>query len=258
MTNSVFVGVDGCRHGWFSVVLDENGGLAAYGVHKTFDDLLAHYASACLVLVDIPIGLPDCPGGRACDTQARKKLGRGRQSSVFSAPTRLALERAISAGGYDDPSYRAGGKRLSQQTFNIAQKIAQVDTALHLRGAGARPKVREVHPEICFWALTSSNESKRHAMLNTKKKAVGKEERLRVLEETPLPSPRNVYCRLVSEVKASGERVGKDDILDALAAAVTGWLAAVGKGKLATLPAKPQYDALGLPMEMVYCVPDPR
>ena len=50
-------------------------------------------------------------------------------------------------------------------------------------------------------------------------------------------------------------RVAKDDILDALAAAVTGWLAGSGRGKLATLPSEPPKDAKGLPMEMVYWQP---
>ncbi len=44
----------------------------------------------------------------------------------------------------------------------------------------------------------------------------------------------------------------EDDILDALAAAVTGL---IGGTKLKTLPASPERDAQGLPMEMVYFVP---
>jgi predicted RNase H-like nuclease len=49
--------------------------------------------------------------------------------------------------------------------------------------------------------------------------------------------------------------VGRDDIMDALAAAVTGKL---GKGSLQSLPPQPERDATGLPMEIVYyrCEPE--
>jgi predicted RNase H-like nuclease len=45
------------------------------------------------------------------------------------------------------------------------------------------------------------------------------------------------------------KQVAKDDILDALVAAVTGFL---GKGHLISIPETPEFDLYGLPMEMVY------
>ena len=43
--------------------------------------------------IDTPIGLPDRAerGGRACDAAARRLLGPGRASSVFSAPVRATM-----------------------------------------------------------------------------------------------------------------------------------------------------------------------
>ena len=92
---SKFVGVDGCKAGWFSVGLDRDGFEAK--VFCTFSDLLAHYRDAKLILVDIPIGLPEGKGGRDCDREAREKLGRPRASSVFPTPTRQTVQQASRA-----------------------------------------------------------------------------------------------------------------------------------------------------------------
>ena len=256
MTKSVFVGVDGCPGGWFRVGLDEDGSLAEGKVFCKFADLLTHHADASLILVDIPIGLPHGPGGRDCDKAAIDKLKPLRHSSVFRTPTRLAALVAANARCYDaaaraERSVAEAG--LSKQTFNIARKIAEVDGALVCKDRDAKPQVREVHPEVCFWALSSSDANKRSAMSHNKKIREGERERLAVLKCHLTQAP-SIYEGLAKGFPSS--QVAEDDILDALAAAVTGWLAAIGKGKLATLPKEPQCDALGLPMEMVYCEPD--
>ena len=99
MSQSVFVGVDGCPAGWFSVELDINGSLVRCGVYGTFDQLLTCNAEAELVLVDMPIGLSAAREGRACDKEARKKLGH-RASSVFTTPTRLTARVAMYTDNY--------------------------------------------------------------------------------------------------------------------------------------------------------------
>ncbi|MFC1828990.1 hypothetical protein ACFL0O_05205, partial [Thermodesulfobacteriota bacterium] len=43
--------------------------------------------------------------------------------------------------------------------------------------------------------------------------------------------------------------LSKDDILDALSAAISGFLS---KGKLKTIPANPERDVAGLPIEIVF------
>jgi len=47
-------------------------------------------------------------------------------------------------------------------------------------------------------------------------------------------------------------KVAPDDVLDALAAALTAYL---GHGKFRTLPSEPETDETGLRMEMVYFTP---
>ena len=247
MAQSVYVGVDGCPGGWFSVGLDGDGNLARCGVYDTFEGLLAANQDARLVLVDIPIGLPEGEDERECDKLARYKL-EGRRSSVFRTPTRQAVQEAVRTWDYKATSRvqcKVTGKGLSKQTFNITCKIAEVDTALRSPGAGARPPVCEVHPEVCFWAMNSQS-----PMSHNKKVREGEWERLEVVTSY-LPQARRIYKGLAKAFPSS--QVAEDDILDALAAAVTGWLGKTGKGDLLTLPENPCTDAHGLPMEMVYC-----
>ena len=247
MSKSKFVGVDGCPYGWFSVGLDNCEGYEVQ-VFKTLGELLDHYGDARLVLVDIPIGLPQGGEGRDCDREARKLLGRPRGSSVFPTPTRPTVNQAAESPG----DYRGAaeiercfaGKGINKQTFAIAPKIAEVDKVLLDRDASAPPPVREVHPEVCFWALNH-----RQPMNPSKKKREGKNKRLSVLQRIE-PRTENIYnCALKKYLR---QQVARDDILDALAAAVTaklGW-----PNDLRTLPECPQTDSRGLPMEMVYVV----
>ena len=88
-------------------------------------------------------------------------------------------------------------------------------------------------------------------MKNKKKGKKGEEERLNVLRKILRPADLdNVYRDACS--KFSRKNVAKDDILDALAAAVTAWK---GYDHLRTTPEDPPQDAKRLPMEMVYWKP---
>ena len=251
MSKSKFVGVDGCPYGWFSVGLDNCDGYEVRAF-KTFDELLAHYAEARLVLVDIPIGLPQGGEGRDCDPEARQLLGWPRMSSVFPTPTRPTVLQAERSPG---DRHRAAeierqyaGKGINKQSFAIAPKIAEVDKVLRDRGASAAPPVREVHPEVCFCALHDGQ-----PMRFRKKTREGRSERFRVLQEIK-PYTQEIYDSAID--KYFRKEVARDDILDALAAAVT---AKLGLGcpdnyQLRTLPECPPRDCNDLPMEMVYVV----
>ena len=142
-----FVGVDGCKKGWFSITLDETGG-SWFAVYESFKDLWGKRRGATAILVDIPIGLRNDESARTCDVEARKLLGN-RRSSVFPAPRRAALG-ATSHSEASERNRHVSGKGLSQQTFHILHKIAEVDTLLRA-DRRARQVIREVHPEILFW-----------------------------------------------------------------------------------------------------------
>ena len=242
MGKSEFVGVDGCPYGWFSIGFDSKG-CYELKVFPAFSELLDYYAEAKLILVDIPIGLMEGPGGRECDQEARKLLGP-RRASVFPAPTRGTVGQAAKSPRDHSVANRIerrlAGKGMSIQAFGIAPKIHEVDEAMQNLDANA-PPVREVHPEICFWALNN-----RQPMEHSKKKRAGETERIRVLQMRE-PRAQEILdgaCR-----KFLRSQAARDDILDALVAAVT---ARLGHGRLKTIPESPATDCEGLPMEMVY------
>lgn len=246
MKHGKFIGVDGCSSGWFSVGLAHDG-TYDLSCHPSFGELLSCRSNAEIILVDIPIGLPENSEGRDCDRYARTLLGC-RRSSVFPTPTRQTVNQAAHASGdYQAASAverQIAGKGISKQAFAIAPKIAEVDKVMRRHGTDATPRIREVHPEVCFQAFNNQV-----PMRFSKKTTKGVGERLKVLEGIE-PQTRGIYDKASSEYLRKD--VGRDDILDALVAAVT---ANLGWGRLITVPRVPPTDAAGLPMEMVFHAP---
>jgi predicted RNase H-like nuclease len=234
-----FVGIDGCRDGWVAVALcdEQPWELRVFsGIEKLWQSL----PHVKLLLIDIPIGLRDeGPEERLCDVEARKLLGQGRASSVFRAPARAVLDYE-SREEASEVNYSLTGRRIGAQTWGIVPKIQEVDRFLR-RTCAARSKFREIHPEVLFWALNG-----RRAMSCNKKRLEGFVERLNVLRRHFRQCDELVIEALT---KFPRNQVAGHDILDALAAAVTG---VVGSGRLVTIPEEPERDAHGLPMEMVY------
>jgi len=238
---SVFVGIDGCKAGWFAVTLV---GLQSWkvSVFSDIDQLWNSLSYAHLLLIDIPIGLCERGvEGRACDAAARRLLGSPRASSVFTAPVRPALEFNDREEA-SEKNYSLTGRRIGVQTWAIAPKIQEVDRFLRTKPEAGK-KIREIHPEVLFWGLNGCK-----AMSHNKSRRKGFEERLRVLRRH-----FSLTDALVNEALSTFPRnmVARDDILDALAAAVT---ALCWNGHLASIPEEPERDAFGLPMEMVYYV----
>ena len=230
------IGVDGCRAGWFFVAL-EPAGTTRCGVVRTLQELVRDAREPARLFVDIPIGLPVGPGGRECDQLARRELGP-RASSVFPAPARAVLD----AVDYEDAkqrSLRVTGKSLSKQAWAIVPKCREVDRLLR-DDAKARRIVREVHPELCFWALAG-----RRPMQYGKKHEQGIQERIEVLKRVHPSAARETEGMLERRPRS----VARDDIVDAMAAAVT---AAADDAEIRTLPPRPPRDAFGLPLEMTY------
>jgi predicted RNase H-like nuclease len=190
---------------------------------------------ADLIALDVPIGLPD-RGSRDCDVAARRLLGPGRGSSVFPAPIRPVLE-ACSHGEACAIRESVEEKRLSIQSWAIVPKIREVDVALRT-SAELRSRVREVHPEVCFYHVASGR-----PMTHAKKKRRGREERLDLL--------RPAFGSAVDAALADRRVLGcaADDIVDAF---VGLWTARrVWAGEAVTIPGAPPRDRHGLPMEMV-------
>lgn len=184
----------------------------------------------------MPIGLAD-DGPRACDLEARRRLGRPRASSVFPAPCRAALamatyRRACAA------SRRALGVALSLECFNILPKIRELDG---LMTASRQEFVREVHPELVFAFLAGRG----RGLVEPKRTAAGERLRRRLLRRVAPPfDPAAVRARL------GPSRVARDDVIDAVACLVAA--ARISRGEARVLPsgAVPR-DARGLRMEIV-------
>lgn len=231
-----FIGVDGCRKGWFTISIDQDG----HYDFKIFDHINAlwqAYKDSSLILIDIPIGLPHWKR-RFCDFEARKILGK-RGSSVFPAPSREAIKK---------PDYESAcqvnqkilSRKISIQAWSISPKIKQMDD-LMCNSEETRQQIRESHPEICFWALDAGK-----PMVYNKKTEQGFEERLSLLKNIDY-----IFEQIFHEALQAFKRkdLAKDDILDAIALAIT---SSSPSESLCTIPEKPERDLKNLPMEIVY------
>lgn len=258
-----YVGVDGCTGGWVAVGLGDGVEtcVKVFG-RGEFPNLLEHFSGASVVLVDMPIGLPEgVPTYRCCDNEAMEVL-KGSESSVFRVPsiefvTEFENEKSLGKPWvYDDAKNWIKGvckdaKLISQQGFHIVEKIIEVDKELKSRDESASPKVREVHPEVCFWALNKALVGKKKPMRHSKSRGLGFLERFRLVRSF-VPNSEDLLNEVSDKYPKS--KVSDDDVLDALAAAIT---AKIGcqRGGFKTLPENPPTDSKGLPMEMVYAIP---
>ena len=231
-----YIGVDACKKGWFAVCLGPDKRWAI-GIFNSIGNLWRRFEKDSLILIDIPIGLPGS-GKRRCDVEARKIL-RKRASSVFPVPCR----QAVYADTYANAcrlNKKILGVKLSIQTWKISEKIREVDNLL-LRNIKARRRIRESHPEICFWALADGR-----PMMYYKKTARGFSERVNILNRI-YPSSQEIVAEAITNYRRKD--LAKDDILDAMVLAIS---ASAGSGGIATIPHHPEKDPKGLSMEIVY------
>lgn len=231
-----FFGVDGCKKGWFYVGIDENDQYE-FGIISTFDQVQPIVGQAEQVLVDIPIGLREKDSReRLCDLEARKVLGN-RRSSVFPPPSRLTLV-VYDYNQASQLNFQFTGRKLSKQSFAISSKIKEVDDFILI--TKMRGKFREMHPEVCFWALNNY-----HPMQFNKKKTDGFNERKRLLNKYFSNTDKLVED---SRSRFLKKDLADDDILDALVGAISSRFYL----NMLTLPDLPELDNKGLKMEIVY------
>jgi predicted RNase H-like nuclease len=233
----IISGVDGCMGGWFAFHFDGKNWSG-----NLFEGISEFYraSDSKLILIDIPIGLRTTKSSeRFCDLESRKILKK-RKPSIFPTPSRLA----INCNEYRLASQKnkeATGRGLSQQTFNIIPKIREVDDFIQSNNYNPRKKrIREVHPEVCFWGLNGCSEMK-----YKKKSALGICERMQLLGFY-IKNVENIFDQTRSRYKKN--QVADDDIIDALVCAVT----ALFNSSLSTFPLAPEIDTKGIPMEIVY------
>ncbi|MBI3198086.1 MAG: DUF429 domain-containing protein [Rhodospirillales bacterium] len=219
-------GADGCRAGWVICRRDTDGSLDIRVV-KT-------HAEACEGLSNLagdkPLGFHDKQkrGGRACEREARKLLGK-KGSSVFSSPCRWAL----AATDYETvrrmpPPHEVG---LSKQAFGLFSKLNEVDCILTQQPT-LRSIVHEAHPELAFRRMNGDV-----PVFATKKKADGRSQRRRLLAD-------HGFTPTVERLPGAA----RDDILDAVACCRTALL--IAQGKATRLGPANARDRHGLPMNI--------
>ena len=237
--SGIAYGVDACKAGWLCIAIGPTGDFFKELVVDSLEKLIEKAEDKDRIFVDIPIGLSDGKDERFCDKEARRILGKPGASSVFRTPARATL----AGKNYEEAkeiNIEHTGKSLSKQSFAIMPKIKEVDSLLR-SNRKARAMIREVHPEICFWALAGGK-----PMKFSKKKQEGREEQISVLNRI-LPSCGDEFERILKNYLR--KELEKDDILDAMAAALT---ALAGFNETRTIPESRRRDSCNLPMEMVY------
>ena len=156
-------GVDAGRRGkapaWILAVSEvQPNASVQFGSYSTFGELWedAKASGLLVVAVDMPLGLPKASyTWRPCEERARGRLGEKRAASVFPAPPLCTLDAADHTEA-DRLAVEAGGNRMSGDTYRLLEKCRDVRGALDPAAfrSSARPRIAEVHAEVCFWELS--------------------------------------------------------------------------------------------------------
>lgn len=210
---------------------------ASFSVHAAFSEIVA--SNAAIISVDMPIGLPDrLEGrGRACEVEARARLGP-RQSSVFATPSRSAVME-VDYRAACDASLKTSDppRKVSKQAYNLFPKIREIDA---LWRPGMESRIYETHPELAFWALNDGAPMTLPKKIKSRPNPDGLEERRTALSKVGFSR------EFLTPTERLPGRAGADDLLDA---AVCAWSASrIARGSEARFPETPEFDGFGRPM----------
>jgi predicted RNase H-like nuclease len=199
---------------WVVAVVDD-GRFASVHVADDARSAVASVPDACVIAIDIPIGLPKLCGKRDADKEASKLVGKHKASSVFPAPARVLVDAPTFAAA-NAIAHREGCPGVSQQTYALRAAILQVAPL-----ADADARIHEVHPEVSFRL------AKGECLETAKASWNGVQERRRILQEHGLVIP--------DDLPAAG-KAGVADVLDAVSCA---WSAGrIAAGEARRLPAR--------------------
>jgi predicted RNase H-like nuclease len=229
----LLAGVVPARGGWLVASAKWQGATIAPQepeVIGEFIDILDYKPAYRVIAVFTPIGLLEEPRakGRSCEREARRVLGVPRASAIASAPPRAAL----AASTYEE-AVEASGGHLSPIRWRQIAKIAEVDKVI---APYWQRTVFEVHPELSFFQLAEDR-----PLRYPKRTQVGIEEREEILRAR-LPGAERI-------LGATLPGVSKSQLNDAAACL---WTARrIAARTVSRLPEDPEWDALGLRMEIV-------
>lgn len=208
-TRQRVLGVDGCRAGWIMAERIFQTGEIRAEIFPDWRSILdGPGEGARAVIVDMPIGLAEI-GRRACEQEARRRLG-ARRASVFSSPSRPML--AFSSYAAANAFGKAQGAGLSRQSWNIAPKIKEIDSIITPQ---MQDRIGEGHPELAFARLTGA------PCRFSKKTAEGRTERRRALIAAGFDTIDLIADDLRSRHACKSDWA-LDDLYDALVLTLTG------------------------------------
>jgi predicted RNase H-like nuclease len=199
-------------------------------VFTSFLDILDYKPAFQVIALFCPIGLLDKPnpGGRRCDREARQLLGWPRSGAIVSPPIRPAAGSST----YEEAAAANGG-HMSIVTWQLLKKIAEVDANV---ASYWQRTVFEVHPELSFYELNENQ-----PVQFSKHSQAGLEQRRAVLTKRFPGVGRIIDTRLPG--------IRPAQLLDAAACL---WMARrIVSRAVNRLPEDPEWDSLGLRMEMV-------
>lgn len=195
-------------------------------VMTRFTEILDYRPPLSSVALHLPIGLLDKPtaGGRTCDRDARRLLGRPRAAAIATPPARTQLAALRSGEAVDG---------LSAVTRSLLRRI---DEAYEHIASYHQRTIFEVHPELAFFQLNDDR-----PLRYPKHSHAGLEERRAVL----LGRMHGIE-RLLQDAPVGSNL---SHVLDAFADL---WAARriIARG-VSRLPADPEWDSEGLRMEIV-------
>jgi predicted RNase H-like nuclease len=222
----LLAGVEPCPDGWL-VVTGKLQGVTLFPepaqVLGKLTEILDYRPSFEVVAIHVPIGLPGelAPGGRACDREARRLLGRRRAAAIMSPPPRSVLGADLQPEGLS-----AVARVLLPRIQEAHREIASYHQRL----------VYEVHPELGFYDLNGDR-----PLRYAKRTTMGREERLKLLSDR-IPGVERV-------LENRPETVALPALLDAC---VNLWTARrIAARAVKRLPEVPEWNEDGLRMELV-------
>lgn len=235
----MLLSADGCKAGWVVAVSDAwpCKNLPYLYICKDFPALVALTGPRDVLVVDIPIGLPERGEPRRCDIEAKNMLGKDGQDRVFLTPPRGALG-AKTAEEFVALIKQLTGKGPGLPVWGIVPKLKEVDSVML---PDLQERVFEFHPELAWLHIAGKT-------LKSKKQKEGIHERESTLE---------TYVPGLDEIREWRPRAGRaarlDDILDALVGlSVAGHLQSCGTAPRRIPSGDPPRDSRGLRMEIWY------
>ncbi len=226
-------GVVPCSKGWLAATAKLQGITMSPEepqIFATFIEVLDYKPAYQVISLFAPIGLLDepTPGGRRCDRDARRLLGRPRSSAIVSAPARPA----ITCPTFEAAAQMNGG-HLNPVSWRQIRKIAEVD--VHIAPYWQRT-VFEVHPELSLFQLNDDR-----PVRYSKHSRAGIDERRTLLMEH-IPGVERI-------LNAKLPRIRVPQLIDAASCL---WTARrIMSRAITRLPEDPEWDGLGLRMEII-------